>query len=140
MVGKIPIQSATSSARTTATISHEAVFSCVSSRKGGGSSTRSAAENGFLRSTVRARMTQLMGRKWGRTRTNRESDTPQGTGQLPACELMGWPNVEAQGVDRATTDQPYDEPARVVNPLLFPAGEGGPTGELLHSAARRGCL
>lgn len=65
-------------------------------------------------------MTQLMGRKWGRTRTNRESDTPQGTGQLPACELMGWPHVEAQGVDRVTTDQPYDEPARVVNPLSFP--------------------
>lgn len=32
---------------------------------------------------------------WGRPEENRKSDAPQGTGQLPARELMGWPYVEA---------------------------------------------
>ena len=36
------------------------------------------------------------GRNWGRSELN-QSDTPKGTGQLPACELVGWLKIEAQG-------------------------------------------
>jgi hypothetical protein len=63
---------------------------------------------------------------WGRSEGNRKSGTPQGTGQLPACELTGWPNVDAQGFG---VTQTCDVPARVVKPSFSPCGEGGPSGE-----------
>lgn len=40
---------------------------------------------------------------WGRSGQNRKPDAPQGTGQLPARELAGWPYVDAEGSGRGTT-------------------------------------
>ena len=40
---------------------------------------------------------------WGRSEQNRKPDAPQGTGQLPARELAGWPHVDAEGSGRGTT-------------------------------------
>ena len=49
-----------------------------------------AAEVGFFRSYPDRTPHDSRGRNWGRSELNRESDTPKGTGQLPACELVGW--------------------------------------------------
>ena len=55
-----------------------------------------------------------------------ESDAPQGTGQLPACEPTGWPNVEAQG---EKDSQPFPSTYRNTRggfPFFpAPAGKGG---------------
>lgn len=61
---------------------------------------------------------------WGGQGENRQTDAPQGTGQLPANDPSGWLNIEAQGFAEAN----IDVPARVVepNPSLSPSvGKGG---------------
>ena len=52
-----------------------------------------AAEVGFFRSYPDRTPHDSRGRNWGRSELNRESDTPKGTGQLPACELVGWLHI-----------------------------------------------
>lgn len=94
-----------------------------------------AAEVGFFRSYPDRTPHDSRGRNWGRSELNRESDTPKGTGQLPACELVGWLKIEARGCTEgnngcAHTIYPQGGEAESFFPLN---GEGGLSGEFNES-------
>ena len=88
-----------------------------------GGSYRAQQKSAF-RSTLTVLPHDSRGRNWGRSELNRESDTPKGTGQLPACELVGWLKIEAEGVQRVQRLCTHDLPARVKPNLLSSQWEG----------------
>ena len=86
-----------------------------------------AAEVGFFRSYPDRTPHDSRGRNWGRSELNRESDTPKGTGQLPACELVGWLKIEAQGCTEGPTAVHIRSTRKGVkpNPSFLSMGKGG---------------
>lgn len=86
-----------------------------------------AAEVGFFRSYPGRTPHDSRGRNWGRSELNRESDTPKGTGQLPACELVGWLKIEAQGCTEGPTAVHIRSTRKGVkpNPSFLSMGKGG---------------
>ncbi len=86
-----------------------------------------AAEVGFFRSYHDRTPHDSRGRNWGRSELNRESDTPKGTGQLPACELVGWLKIEAQGCTEGPTAVHIRSTRKGVkpNPSFLSMGKGG---------------
>ena len=90
-----------------------------------------AAEVGFFRSYPDRTPHDSRGRNWGRSELNRESDTPKGTGQLPACELVGWLKIEAQGCTEGPTAVHIRSTRKGVkpNPSFLSMGKGGLSGE-----------
>ena len=85
-----------------------------------------AAEVGFFRSYPDRTPHDSRGRNWGRSELNRESDTPKGTGQLPACELVGWLKIEAQGCTEGPTAVHIRSTRKGVkpNPSFLSMGKG----------------
>ena len=86
-----------------------------------------AAEVGFFRSYPDRTPHDSRGRNWGRSELNRESDTPKGTGQLPACELVGWLKIEAQGCTEGPAAVHIRSTRKGVkpNPSFLSMGKGG---------------
>ena len=86
-----------------------------------------AAEVGFFRFYPGRTPHDSRGRNWGRSELNRESDTPKGTGQLPACELVGWLKIEAQGCTEGPSAVHIRSTRKGVkpNPSFLSMGKGG---------------